>query len=120
MVTGNRSRGEDFKRRILIHLHEHGYPSASLTGPTTLSERLRAPGDIDGLPVAMAVRTAQTIDFSSLLDEAENAADWSGRSFGVAIHSRRGREVGQCYAVVTLDNLVSLLHLMPSELAPPD
>jgi hypothetical protein len=115
--TRNRAAGEEFKKSVVLHMLDHGFPEARPVKPRNLSEGLTAPGDIDGLPVALSVRNAQTIDFSSLLDEAESAAEWSDRPYGVAVHSRRGRDTGQCYAVVTLDTLLSLLLLLPSKVA---
>src|SRR4051812_5501737 len=100
MGTRNRARGEEFKSQVLIYLLTSGFPDARIVHPRTISEGLTAPGDIDGLPVALTVRNAQTIDFSSLLDEAESAAEWSDRPYGVAVHARRGRQVEKAYAVV--------------------
>lgn len=109
----NRARGTEFKRRVLLHLIERGHTSARPTKPESVSEAIRLPGDVDGLPVAVCITTAKRMDFSGLLDSAQSAAEFSGKPFGVGIHSRSGRPLGEAYAVVTLDALCELLHLVP-------
>lgn len=111
---GNRRAGDAFKQAVALHLIDHGHVEARPNRPTKISEALRLPGDISGLPVVMTVRSGQEVKLSDLLAEAGAAGAMTGKP-AVAVHSRRGYPVGESYACMTLDAFAELLHLMGSQ-----
>lgn len=82
--------------------------------PRKVSEALDNPGmgDVTGLPgIAVLARSARTLRFSEDLDRADAiAADREDPdALGVLVQRRQGREIGEAYAVMTLDTLGELL-----------
>ncbi len=116
-VSGNtnRARGSDFKRAVADVLREAGHLDARPDLPVTLSQRLRSPGDIGGVPAVLAVRTSQKQDLSTTLDDARCTARYLGRPFYAAVLSRRGCTVAESYVVMDLATFSKVLHHLPAD-----
>lgn len=107
----NRSSGLAFKTAVVLHLHTLGFAQAKMNSSTKISDALRWHSDVSGLPVSVVVRNGVEMKLSETLRYAQSAAQYEDKRFGVAIHSRRGYEVGGSYVAMTLDDFV--LHVLP-------
>lgn len=115
LAAYNKSRGLAFKQAVALYLIQAGHLSAWPTSPSKVSDHLRTCGDIEGTPFALSVRTAQSYDFSSLLDEARDLANFHGRRWHAAIHARRGRELSEAFVLLPLSEFAELMRLVPPD-----
>lgn len=73
-------------------------------------------GDLEGLPdFAVQVKDHERQNFSEWLDDVDDQRREAAELFGVVIARRRGRPLGQAYAVLTLDTFVRILALLELE-----
>lgn len=108
----NRSRGLAFRDSVLLYLHESGHTQAKRPDRTAkkLSQALlEDPGDITGLPWAVAVRSSQALDLSTVLNLAQMSALHNEVELYAAVLSRRGHPIESAYVVMTLASFTQVL-----------
>lgn len=107
----NQQSGVAFKNAVVLHLHSLGFAEAVMNRPRTISEHIRTHSDIAGLPMTVAVRSGVEMKLSDALRSAQRCAEYDGKDFGIAIHNRRGYEVGGSYVAMSLDDFAH--HVLP-------
>lgn len=120
-MTSNKDANHRFRREIIQELHRAGLVNAHRPiehKGLTISERLRRNhGDIVGLPWALAVSAAQTLDLSGTQHEIKAEAERGGHELYAAIHKRKNHAVSGAYVVMPLLVYVDVLRrLHPEEL----
>ncbi|GEB15542.1 hypothetical protein NSI01_38570 [Pimelobacter simplex] len=111
----NKARGREFKVAVAEALREAGHINARPDLPVTISQHLRSPGDISGVPAVLAVCASERLDLSTSLNEAACTAKYLGRPWYAAVLSRRGASVAQSYVVMDLATFGKLLHHVPED-----
>lgn len=107
-MSRNKAKGTAFETLIVRYLQDHGFIHAerrALAGTNDL-------GDITGCgPLVFECKNHKTLSFSEWLTEAETERVNASADYGVVIAKRRGKgDAGEQYAVMTVAQLVELLH----------
>ncbi|MFT4262874.1 MAG: hypothetical protein QM572_05805 [Nocardioides sp.] len=113
--NSNRGRSEAFKTQVLLRFLQHGHRTAKLNRITSIAEGIKHPGSMSGLPVGVSIHAGLSLKVSETLDAAVVAATLTGKEYAVGIHARRGRSIGEAYAVMTLDHFLDMLGYVPEE-----
>lgn len=105
MSAASRDKGARAERAVVAHLRAHGFPYAERRQGGT-------PGaDITGCPgIAWEVKDHKRHDLAGWLRQAEAQRLAATATYGPLIVKRAGTtDVGQWYAVLTVDQLLALL-----------
>lgn len=107
-MTTNRQAGLRFRSEVLVYLLQQGVVSArDAFASNRLSDLIggeSAYTDIAGIdPWVIDVRTAQTFDLSTSLNDAKRGAARASSEWFVSIQSRRNYPIEDSYCLLPLD-----------------
>jgi hypothetical protein len=115
----NRRFGRMFRQLVAVALSEQFPDAEARPVAARISDEFAddAPAsDVLNIPgVVLHVRADASPSWSTSLDLAENAAAFDGSDFGVLVEYRRGRNVDEAYAVMSLDGWARLARLAVSK-----
>lgn len=115
--ASNKARTLAFRDELVLFLRENGFDEVSRRpelATSKLSDRLRNdPGDILGLPWALAVRRQHQIDLSESVLMAAGKALTAGTRLYATIHHRRDAGIDQSYVTMPLSVFMRVLRFTP-------
>lgn len=107
MTSPEKAKGSQWERDVAGYFNERGYDQVERRygAGNTLDK-----GDINGLKkVILECKNVKSITLSAILGEALREQENAKAHYGIAIIKRRNRGAKEAYAVMTLEQLVSLL-----------
>lgn len=113
-MPSNRQVGLRFRNEVLVYLLQQGVVGArDAFAPNRLSDMIggeSAYTDIAGIdPWVIDVRTAQTFDLSTSLNDAKRGAARAGTEWFVSIQSRRNHAIADSYCLLPLHLMTRIL-----------
>jgi len=109
MTNPAKAKGSQFERDVVAVFNAHGYPQVERRyGAGNTIDK----GDLNGFAheVICEVKNLAKITLASIQDETALEKKNAGAKVGIAIIKRRGKSAEHAYAVVTLVEMIELLH----------
>ena len=107
MTTPQKAKGSQWERDVAKYFQERGYDRVERRyGAGNTIDK----GDINGLPrIVLECKNVKAITLSTIVDEALHEQANAKADYGIAIIKRRNKGAQHAYAVMTLEQLVTLL-----------
>ena len=107
MTTPEKAKGSKFELDVAKYFNERGFPYVERRyGAGNTMDK----GDLNGMPgVVFECKNLKSITLSTIIDETLVEQANAKADYGIAIIKRRNKSVAQSYAMLTLEQLISLL-----------
>lgn len=107
MTTPEKAKGSQWERDVAKYFVERGHEAAERRyGAGNTMDK----GDINGLvKIVIECKNVKSITLSTIVAETIREQENAKADYGIAVIKRRNKGAAQAYAVMTLEQLVSLL-----------
>lgn len=106
MVNRPKILGTQFETDVVRYLHDHGYPQAERRALAGIVDK----GDIiNAGPFTWECKNTKSIDLAGGMDELQQEIANASTEYGFLIVKRRRKSTADAYAVMSLEQLCTLL-----------
>lgn len=106
MANPAKAKGSLWERAVAAYLVERGFPGVERRYG---AGRRYDTGDLTGIQAVIECKSLKTITLAKIMDEVALEKANAKMDLGIAVIKRRQRPAAHAYAVLTLEDLASLL-----------